>query len=353
MAGSLMNKKPIRTLDALTHHGLIKQTDLPVLQDVVEEFSLAITDQMHQLMDKTNADDPIARQFVPSVEELKSSDAESIDPIGDALHTTVKGIVHRYPDRCLMTPVHVCPVYCRFCFRREKVGKVSETMTPQELEAAYAYIEKHTEIGEVILTGGDPLILKPAALKRILERLSAISHIDVLRLHTRVPVVESRRINADMVAALQCGKPVYVLLHANHPDEFTQEAVQACAALVDAGIPMLSQTVLLKGINDKIEVLSTLMRCFVRNRIKPYYLHHGDLARGTEHFRTTIEEGQRLMRELRGRFSGLCQPTYMLDIPGGHGKVPIGPCYLYAEENTGDSDQHYRVEDYRGCMHDY
>lgn len=340
-----MNKKTIRTLDALAQHDLINETDLPVLKKAVENFSVALSDQMHQLIDKTNPNDPIARQFVPSAEELDISSVERADPIGDEVYTTVKGVVHRYPDRCLFTPVHICPVYCRFCFRKEKIGDGAETMTPEEMEAAYAYINDHQDIWEVILTGGDPLILKPALLRKIIERLNTINHIEVIRIHTRVPVVESRRVTAEMIDALKCHQPVYVVLHANHPNEFTPEASKACAALVDAGIPMLSQTVLLKNINDHIEVLSALMRCFIKHRIKPYYLHHGDLVRGTKHFRTTIEQGQQLMKQLRGRFSGICQPTYVLDIPGGYGKVPIGPIYFNEKDDS--------VEDYRGNIHQY
>lgn len=347
-----MNKKSIRTLDDLTKNNLINPEELPSLEKVVETFSLSISDQMHQLIDKTNPNDPIAKQFVPSVNELNITSFERTDPIGDDTHTIVKGIVHRYPDRCLFIPVRVCPVYCRFCFRREKMGISSETMTPQELDTAFAYIQQHPEIWEVIITGGDPLILKPMVLKSLLNRLNAIPHVEVIRLHTRVPVVESHRINSDMIAALKCDKPVYVVLHANHPNEFTPEASKACAALVDAGIPMLSQTLLLKDVNNTIETLSALMRCFIKNRIKPYYLHHADLARGTEHFRTSISEGQHLMTQLRGRFSGICQPTYVLDIPGGYGKAPIGPNYIQAKKNE-HAELCYCVEDYRGNLHDY
>lgn len=344
-----MNKKSIKTLPELVHQGLVKEEQAPALQTVVEDFSIAISDQMHQLIDKSDPHDPIAKQFVPSIQELTILPIERVDPIGDEAHTAVKGVVHRYPDRCLFTPVHVCPVYCRFCFRKEKVGPDSQTLAPQEMEAAYRYIESHQEIWEVILTGGDPLILKPFSLKKIINRLSAIPHVEVIRIHTRVPVVEPHRIQEEMVAALKCHQPVYVVLHANHPKEFTPDAIKACAALVDAGIPMLSQTVLLKEINDNIDVLSQLMRCFIKNRIKPYYLHQGDMARGTKHFRTSIEAGQNLIKQLHGRFSGLCQPTYVLDIPGGHGKTPIGPSYL--QKNNSMSS--YWVEDYCGNVHAY
>lgn len=347
-----MNKNSIRTLDALIQHELLDVNDRLALEKVVEQFALSISPQMQQLIDKNNPDDPIAKQFVPSVEELHTSPVEMTDPIGDEIYTTVKGIIHRYPDRCLLTPVHVCPVYCRFCFRREKVGTASATLSPSELEAACAYIESHQEIWEVILTGGDPLVLNPTVLKKIMDKLNAIDHVEVIRIHTRVPVVASDRISAEMISTLKGPKPVYVVLHANHPNEFTPQAKQACSRLIDAGIPMLSQTMLLKNINDNIEVLSTLMRCFIKMRIKPYYLHQGDLARGTQHFRTTIEQGQQLMKQLHGRFSGICQPIYVLDIPEGHGKVPIGPNYIH-QHYLEQEQSYYLVEDYQGNIHSY
>lgn len=314
---------------------------------VTHNFSFRITKQMERLIDKNNPNDPIAKQFMPSEEELKGVPSEKADPISDALFTPLKGIVHRYPDRCLLMPVLVCPVYCRFCFRKEKVGQKTQTLTPTEMDHAFRYIEEHKEIWEVILTGGDPFILKPANLKKLLKKLVDIPHVEVIRIHTRIPVVDSKRISEEMINALRCGKPLYVILHANHASEFSEEASNACARLVDAGIPMLSQTVLLKNLNDTIEALSTLMRCFIKHRIKPYYLHHADLVKGTSHFRTSIQQGQALVKQLRGRFSGLCQPTYVLDIPGGFGKVPIGPSYINQEDNQ------YLVEDYNSKFHNY
>lgn len=344
-----MIKKSLRTLINLKEHKLINNEDIPVLKEVVENFSVAISAQMYDLIDTANPNDPIAKQFIPSAKELLVAESETSDPIGDNVHTTVKGIIHRYPDRCLLTPVHVCPVYCRFCFRREKIGSSAQTMSQIELDHAYDYIAEHKEIWEVILTGGDPLILKPHQLKSIINRLNAIEHVEIIRIHTRIPVVESQRINDEMLDALKCNKTVYIAIHANHPREFTQQAINACASLTAAGITLLSQTTLLKGINDHIDVLSQLMRTFVKNRIKPYYVHHADQAKGTQHFRTTIAEGQKLMKQLRGRFSGICQPTYVLDIPGGYGKVPVSSSYI--QDNTIENT--YNIEDYCGNKHHY
>ncbi len=343
--------KPIHTLKDLYDNKLISNLEVTELKPVLENFSLAITGHMHKHINKNDKHDPIAMQFVPTIEELNIIKQEKSDPIGDNPHMTVKGLIHRYPDRCLLTPVHVCPVYCRFCFRREKVGSGSKVMSIEELELAYDYIEKHKELWEVILTGGDPLILRPNKLNEILDKLTKIEHLGVVRIHTRIPIVDPMRINSEMIKVLQKRIPVYVVIHSNHPKEFTEESKSACKNLTDNGIPLLSQSVLLKGINDNIETLSELMKCFIQNKIKPYYLHQGDLAQGTQHFRTSIEKGQNLMKELRGRFSGICQPTYVLDIPGGYGKSPIGPNYLYSSKNKNNSK--YVIEDYNGILHEY
>jgi len=257
--------------------------------------------------------------------------------------------VHRYPDRVLLKVVNACAVYCRFCFRREMVGPGRGGLSPAALAAAFNYIAGHQQIWEVILSGGDPLVLSARRIKEVVKRLAAISHVKVIRVHTRVPVVDPERINAALVRALRTDKATFVVLHANHPRELTQQARAACGRLVDAGIPMLSQSVLLRGVNDDVETLGALMRTFVECRIKPYYLHHADLAPGTAHLRTTIAEGQALMRGLRGRFSGLCQPTYVLDIPDGYGKSPIGPNYVSAD---GDG-QTAVIEDFTGRRHAY
>jgi lysine 2,3-aminomutase len=291
---------------------------------------------MAGLIDRSDPEDPIARQFMPSLSELTVAPGENADPIGDARHEAVPGVVHRYHDRVLLKVTHACPVYCRFCFRREMVGPGGEqSLDADRFEAALAYIASDPAIFEVILTGGDPLILSPRRIEMITRRLSSIAHVRVLRWHTRVPVVDPSRVTPALVAALRAAeKAVFVGVHANHPREFTPAAASALARLADAGIALVGQTVLLKGINDDPETMAELMRTFLVHRVKPYYLHHADLAPGTGHFRTSVAEGQALMRALRGRLSGLAQPTYVLDIPGGVAKVPIGPSYVDAEAGT-------------------
>jgi lysine 2,3-aminomutase len=349
----------LRTPAELVARGLAPAADLPVLEQVAARYAVAVTADMAALIDASDPSDPIARQFIPRPEELLAQPGESADPIGDHAHSPVAGIVHRYPDRVLFKLVHVCAVYCRFCFRREMVGPGKATALSQ---AAYRdaldYIRAHPEIWEVILTGGDPLMLSPRRLAEIMADLAAIDHVRIIRIHTRVPVADPARISEEMIAALRVkGASTWVALHANHVRELTDKARAACAAIVDAGVPMVSQSVLLRGVNDNVETLEALMRALVECRIKPYYLHHGDLAPGTAHLRTTLAQGRELMRSLRGRVSGLCQPDYVLDIPGGHGKAPVGPNYLsqvsFSPQGEPPPETRYRVVDYCGDVHIY
>ena len=341
--------KTLRSLSDLTTAEFGRSSERAALEQVAARYAIAITPAMAELIDHANPNDPIARQFIPDPAELERHPTETSDPIGDFAHSPVEGIVHRYPDRVLLKLTHLCAVYCRFCFRREMIGPQAHPLDQTALDAALAYIAAHPQIWEVVLTGGDPLVLSPRRLKQAVSRLASISHVAVIRVHTRLPVADPARITPALVRSLKArGKATYVVLHANHPRELTPAARAACARLVDAGIPMLSQSVLLRGVNDDPATLGELMRTFVACRIKPYYLHHGDLAPGTAHLRTTIEHGQELMRNLRGRYSGLCQPAYMLDIPGGHGKSPIGPNYLSPE-----TPDRYRITDFNGGSHCY
>ncbi|MGY3615046.1 lysine-2,3-aminomutase-like protein [Bradyrhizobium sp. USDA 10063] len=342
----------------LVERGLAPETALADLEQVAVRYAIAVTPDIAALIDPDDPNDPIARQFIPAANELLTQVGENADPIGDDAHSAVPGIVHRYPDRVLFKLVHVCAVYCRFCFRREMVGPGKATALSEDAyRDALSYIRSRPQIWEVILTGGDPLMLSPRRLAEIMADIAAIDHVKIVRLHTRVPVADPARVSPEMARALRVkGATTWIAIHANHPRELTPEARAACARLADAGIPLVSQTVLLKGVNDDAATLEALMRAFVECRIKPYYLHHGDLAPGTAHLRTTIEEGQELMRSLRGRVSGLCQPDYVLDIPGGHGKAPIGPRYLSQENPShreGTDETRYRVVDYCGDVHLY
>jgi lysine 2,3-aminomutase len=321
--------------------------EVDALARVAERYAVAVTPQMLALIDRGDPADPVARQFVPDVRELEQRPEELPDPIGDERFAPVPGVVHRYPDRVLLKLTHVCPVYCRFCFRRESVGPGGPpALSGEALDKAVAYIAADPAIWEVILTGGDPFMLSPRRIAEATRALGAVGHVKVLRWHTRVPVADPGRVTSELVDAVtSSGKAVYVAVHANHARELTEEARAACARLTQAGIPLVSQTVLLRGVNDDAETLAALMRAFIEARIKPYYLHHPDLAPGTAHFRLSIAEGQAIVAALRARLSGLAMPTYVLDIPGGHGKVPVGPSYV-AEDGRA-------VFDARGKLHDY
>lgn len=344
----------IRSPASLVATGLLPESHSAGIAAVAARYAISISPVLAGLVDRSDPHDPIARQFVPDLRELESTVGELADPIGDKVHQPVPGIVHRYPDRVLLQPLKICPVYCRFCFRRESVGPGADQMlTDAELDAALAYIAGDPNIWEVIVTGGDPFALSPRRMRGLMLRIGAIDHVKIVRFHTRVPAVDPVRVTGELIGALKAvGKSVFVALHVNHPREMSPAARAACAMLIDAGIPMVSQSVLLRGVNDDPDTLAALMRCFVENRIKPYYLHHPDLAPGTSHFRLTVEEGQALVRSLRGRVSGLAQPEYVIDIPGGFGKSPAGPRFVGSDPDA-DGANALRIEDWKGRVHLY
>lgn len=345
-------RQTLRTADDIVDAGLAPSRAGADIERVAERYAVAISPAVASLIDPNDANDPIARQFVPDIRELDRTESERNDPIGDDANSPVPGVVHRYPDRVLLKIASVCPVYCRFCFRREMVGPQNgHALSAEELDAALAYIGETPQIWEVILTGGDPLVLSDRRIADVTARLAAIDHVKVLRWHTRVPVVQPERISTELARALTEGAgetAVWMAIHANHPRELTPDVREACKVLRVAGIQLVSQSVLLKGVNDNADVLAHLMRDFVVAGIKPYYLHHADMAPGTAHFRISIEEGQALVRELRGRLSGIAQPTYVLDTPGGFGKVPLTPSYVTPHEDAG-----FSVTDHSGQVHRY
>jgi lysine 2,3-aminomutase len=325
----------LRNADALAAAGLIDPAARDRIAAVARRYAVAITPAMQALIQ--HPDDPIGRQFLPDPAELTTAPHERADPIADDALSPIKGVVHRYPDRALLKPLLMCPVYCRFCFRREHVGPDGGLLSETELQAAYRWFAARPAIREVILTGGDPLMLSPRRLASIVGAISAIPHIDILRIHTRVPTADPARITDALAAALETEKSMWLVLHANHAREFTAEARAAIRRVLSRAVPVLGQSVLLRGVNDSAQALEALFRAMLGARVKPYYLHHLDAAPGTARFHVPIEEGRRLLAQLRGRVTGLAWPTYVLDIPEGHGKVPIGPDYLEPDDHVRDT----------------
>jgi lysine 2,3-aminomutase len=316
----------LRSAEALLTAGLIPPEALAGAMATEARYAVAVSPAMRPLIH--HFDDPIGRQFIPHPDELVTAPHENADPIGDDALSPVKGVVHRYADRALLKPLLVCPVYCRFCFRREHVGPDGGVLTDAELQAAYAWFADHPQVTEIILTGGDPLMLSPRRLAGIIGALSAIPHVQTIRVHSRVPVSDPDRLNGGLAAALETDRSMWLVVHANHAHEFTPPAGAALRRVRALGIPLLGQSVLLRGVNDSAHALEALFRAMIAHRMKPYYLHQLDAAPGTARFHVPIAEGRALLESLRGRVSGLAWPTYVLDVPGGLGKAPIGPDYV-------------------------
>ncbi len=323
-----MSARTLRSAADLADAGLLPADAVEAVARVGARYSIAVTPAVAGLIDRSDPADPIARQYIPDPAELLTAPHELEDPTADAPFTPVTGVVHRYPDRALLKPLLACPVYCRFCFRREAVGADGGVLGEAELEAALGWFARTTAVREAILTGGDPLMLSPRRLGAILGRLAGMAHIELLRIHSRVPVAAPDLVTPALAEALGAiGTPLYLCVHANHAREFSPAAVEALGRLQRAGVVLLGQSVLLRGVNGSAEALEGLFRAMLRARIKPYYLHQLDPAPGTARFAVPVEEGRALLRALRGRISGLAWPVYVQERPGGAGKVPLGPAY--------------------------
>jgi len=338
----------LRRAADLASAGLIPVADIDRLDHVGAHYTIAVPPALAALIDPADPADPIARQVLPDPRELTVVAEERADPIGDDAFSPVRGVTHRYPDRVLLRPLLACPMYCRFCFRREVVGRAAGSLSTAELDEAVAYVSRTPAVREVILTGGDPLMLSTRRLGALLARLAAIGHVETLRIHTRVPVAAPERVDVALLAALRPGKPVWLSVHTNHARELSDGAARGLALLADGGVPLRAQTVLLRGVNDDPATLEKLCRRLLALRVKPYYLHHPDLAPGTAHFRLGLAEGQAIYRQLRGRVPGHALPTYVLDIPGGAGKVPVEASWVRPLPDGG-----FAVTDPRGREHRY
>ena len=313
-----------------------------------KKLALGITPHFFNLIDREDPDCPIRRQVVPRIEESNTAPDEMQDPCGEDSNMPVPGLVHRYPDRVLLLVTDRCASYCRYCTRSRVVSGAGEQELTMDLEGAFAYLEKHPEVRDVLLSGGDPLLLSDSKLDAILTRLRQIPTIEFIRIGTRIPIFLPQRITTDLLNVLKKHHPLWMSVHSNHPKELTQEVRMALGLLADAGIPLGNQSVLLKGVNDRADTLKSLFHKLLLCRVRPYYLYQCDLISGSAHLRTTIREGQEIMEQLRGHTTGYAVPTYVVDGPGGGGKIPIGPNYI-----VGMADNRVILKNYKGDVYEY
>ncbi|MEE8432127.1 MAG: KamA family radical SAM protein [Candidatus Desulfatibia sp.] len=329
------------TAEHLARHFPVKQEQV---QKVIERYPLRINPYYLSLIEKPH--DPIWRQVMPDIAEINDQHGWE-DPLSENDHSPVSNLIHRYPDRVVLLVSSQCAVYCRYCMRKRKVGK-SFSITAETIEAGIGYIRDHVAVRDVILSGGDPLLLDDNDLCHILENIRRIPHVEIIRIHTRAPCTLPQRITRNLSQMMKAFHPLYINVHINHLDEITDQAALACNLLADAGIPLGCQTVLLKGVNDDPGVMKSLMQKLLTIRVKPYYLHHPDLVRGTQHFQTTPDVGLSIMGALRGHTSGLCFPHYVVDLPGGGGKIP-----LHAEYVVEKRPDKWLIRNYTGKIYEY
>jgi lysine 2,3-aminomutase len=335
----ILAESVVKPKDLADHLGV----DPKEIEDVIGEYPMRITPTVMSTIKSVG--DAIWRQVVPDPAEMEDADAED-DPLEEDSMSPVPHLVHRYPDRVLLMVTNQCPIYCRFCTRKRLVGKPG-FLKKGELERAIAYLREHQEVRDVILSGGDPLLLPDHLLERILQALRAIPHLELIRIGSRVPGSLPQRITPKLCEIVKRYHPVYMNLHFNHPDELTPEVKAACNMLADAGVPLGAQTVLLKGVNDDPEVMKQLVHQLLLARVKPYYLYQADLTKGTNHFRTSVESGMNIIRELQGHTSGMAVPHFVIDAPGGGGKIPIlPPDYLVHLDEDGVVLKNYENKTY-------
>ena len=303
--------------------------------NVTDVFPMAVTPYYASLIDWGNEKDPIRMQCIPDVREMISNCSEMEDPLKEEHYSPMPALVHRYPDRVLFLVSMECSMYCRHCTRKRRVGDKNAAISMDEIKKGIEYIREHEEIRDVLLSGGDPLMLKDSTLEWIISSVRAIPHVEVIRIGTRMPVVLPQRITPSLVKMLKKYHPLWINTHFNHPKEFTPESMKALATLANAGIPLGNQTVLLKGINDSPEILKELFHLLVKNRVRPYYLYHCDYSRGIQHFRTSVQKGIEILQQLIGFTSGFAIPVYVVDVAGGGGKIPMLPNYRMEDSEKG------------------
>lgn len=339
-------KNRITSADQLGEVLRLGNSEKADIERCLAHFKMSITPYYASLMDRDNPSCPIRKQAVPSIQELDVRPCEMCDPLAEERQSPVEGIIHRYPDRVLFLLTRKCAMYCRHCTRRRLVGCEDFSLDDQKLETALDYIRQNEQIRDVLLSGGDPFLLSDSRLETILGKLRAIPHVEVIRIGTRTPVTLPMRITGDLVDMLRRYHPIWINTHFNHPKEITPASAEACRKIVDAGIPLGNQTVLLRGVNDSADTLKELFTKLVKIRVRPYYLYQCDLAQGLNHFRTPVSEGIDIMNHIRGYISGFAVPTFVIDAPGGGGKTPINPEYIVSLDERRVVLRNYKGEQY-------
>jgi lysine 2,3-aminomutase len=310
----------------------LSQAEVEAIEVSKGRLATAITPYFAKLMSRTDSSCPIRRQAIPTMEEFHVSPHDLLDPCAEDENSPVRGLVHRYPDRVLLLVTDKCAVYCRYCTRRRMVGSSEKCISEAELDQAIGYIQATKKIRDVLISGGDPLLFEDDHLESILAKVRKVPHVEIIRIGTRVPVTLPQRVTPSLVAMLKKYHPLWISIHFSHPKEITKEVRKSCGMLVDAGIPLGSQTVLLRGINDRPSTMKRLMHELLKIRVRPYYIYQCDLAMGTEHFRTPIAVGINIIEKLRGHTTGYAVPSFVIDAPGGGGKIPVGPTYLISQD---------------------
>jgi lysine 2,3-aminomutase len=321
----------IQSVEALEKYVSLSQEEKDHIGEVLNKFRMAITPYYFTLVDIDNPECPIRKQAIPSLNELHVGDNDMFDPLAEDTDSPVKGLTHRYPDRVLFLITDMCSMYCRHCTRRRFAGQSDQRMPKDRIDQAIEYIRQNKEIRDVLLSGGDALLVADQLLEDIIKRLRAIDHVEIIRLGTRTPVVLPQRITDDFVNMLKKYHPIWLNTHFNHYDEITIESKVAMEKLANAGVPLGNQSVLLKGVNDTVDIMKTLVQRLVMMRVRPYYIYQCDLSLGIEHFRTPVSKGIEIIEGLRGHTSGFCVPTFVVDAPGGGGKIPVMPNYVVSQ----------------------
>jgi lysine 2,3-aminomutase len=321
----------ITTLDELEEFVDLTDSEKDGIELCLDKLKMAITPYYLSIMDKENEECPIRKQAIPTVHELEISDSDSSDPLHEGADSPVEGLVHRYPDRVLFLITDVCSMYCRHCTRRRFAGNDDDILDLKKINKAIEYIKEHEEVRDVLLSGGDALCVSDERLELILAKLREIEHVEVIRIGTRTPVVMPQRITENLCNILKKYHPVWINTHFNHPDEITEESQKACKMLADSGVPLGNQSVLLKNVNDCPYIMKKLVHKLVKMRVRPYYLYQCDLSEGIEHFRTPVSRGVEIIEMLRGHTSGFAVPTFVVDAPGGGGKIPVNPQYVISQ----------------------